>query len=314
MFKNSPLARSARVASALGLSALLSVGILAPAIAAPDPNPPIRSGNLDRNRRGDMLRGTVERVYNANSFDLRAKDGRTYRVNMRVPLGLQKQSEVRVVGDLRGSTFEARLVTVGDFGNDHYDDGYGDYNNNDGYNNGGYSNDGGNYNGGGYNNGGNYNNNGNNPPSDYQGQQVTLTGRVTRFYSRSDFDVRDDDDGTIYRVRSDNSLPNSVREGDRIEARGELNGNTIRANSAVEIGDNTNNGNQNNGGTYVNFSGPILSIDLNREEARVRAGNGYTYTIRAPRSQLNNFRVNQRVRVEGNWSNERVETTSLTRE
>lgn len=307
MFKNSTLARPVRVASALGLAALLSVGILAPAFAAPDPNPPIFSQSNDRNRpgnnfRGDVLRGTVNRVYNANSFDLRAQDGRTYRVNMRVPLGLQKQSEVRVIGDLRGSTFEARLVTVGDFSNDRYDDGYGNTNN-------------GNYNNGNNNGNGNYN-----PPGNYQGQQVTLTGRVTRFYSRSDFEVRDDDDGTIYRVRTDNSLPNSIREGDRIEARGELNGNSIRANSAVEVGDNyngnnnQNNGNQNNGGSYVSFSGPILSIDLDREEARVRAGNGYTYTISARRSQLDDFRVNQRVRVEGNWVNERVETTSLVRE
>ncbi len=305
MFKNSTLARPARAISALGLSAMLSVGILAPAMAAPDPNPPIRSGSNDRNRRGDVLRGTVDRVSNANSFDLRAKDGRTYRVNMRVPLGLQKNSEVRVVGDLRGSTFEARLVTVGDFTNDRYDDGYGDNNNGD-YNNGSYNNGNGNYNNG----NGNYN-----PPSNYQGQQVTLTGRVTRITSRTDFEVRDDDDGTIYRVRTDNSLPNSIREGDRVEARGELNGNIIRANSVVEVGDDYNgNNNQNNGGSYVSFSGPILSIDLNREEARVRAGNGYTYTIRAPRTQLDDFRVNQRVRVEGNWINERVETTSLKRE
>ncbi len=305
MFKNSTLARPARAISALGLSALLSVGILAPAFAAPDPNPPIFSQSNDRNRsssnlRGDVLRGTVDRVYNANSFDLRAKDGRTYRVNMRVPLGLQKQSEVRVIGDLRGSAFEARLVTVGDFSNDRYDDGYGNTNN-------------GNTNNGNTNNGnGNYNP----APGNYQGQQVTLTGRVTRFYSRTDFEVRDDDDGTIYRVRTDNALPYSIREGDHIEARGELNGKTIRANSAISVGDNYN-GNQNNqtnGGSYVSFSGPILSIDLNREEARVGAGNGYTYTISARRSTLDNFRVNQRVRVEGNWINDRVETTLLTRE
>lgn len=304
MFK-STLARPARLVSSLGLSALLSVGTLAPAFAAPDPNPPIYSQGNNRNqsgnRRGDVLRGTVERVYNANSFDLRAKDGRTYRVNMRVPLGLQKQSDVRVVGDLSGSTFEARLVTVGDFAYDNYND--------NSYDNGGYNNNGNENNGN-----GNYN-----PPGNYQGQQVTLTGRVTRFYSRTDFEVRDDDDGTIYRVRTDNAVPNSIREGDRIEARGELNGNSIRANSAVAVdnnynGNNQNNGTQNNDGNYVSFSGPILSIDLNREEARVRAGNGYTYTISARRSTLDNFRVNQRVRVEGSWVNERVETTVLTRE
>lgn len=328
MFKNFTLARPARFAPALGLSALLSVGILAPAFAAPNPNPPARSQSANRARRGDVLRGTVARVYNANSFDLRAGDGRTYRVNMRVPLGLQKQSEVRVVGDLRGSTFEARLVTVGDFGNDRTGDGYSDsndYNDNSGYNNPGDYNPG--NNNGGYNNPGDYNNGNNNPggnnPSDYQGQSVTLRGRVTRFISRTDFEVRDDDDGRIYRVRTNDNLPFSVREGDRIEARGELNGTTIRANSAVEIDgsvgntgnpDNPDNPDNNGAGTYVSFTGPIISLDLNREEARVRAGNGYTYTIRARRSTLGNFRVGQTVRVQGNWVNQRVETTSLTRE
>ena len=307
MFNHSTLARRARIASALGLVSLLSAGIWAPAFAAPDPNPPIRS-QADRNRRpnarrGDVLRGTVARVYNAHSFDLRADDGRTYRVNMRFALGLQAQSEVRVVGDLNGSTLEARLVTVGDFGNDRNDDGYND---------------------GGYDN--NDNGDDNPPPaSDYQGQQVTLTGRITRITSRTDFEVRDDDDGTIYRVRTDDALPYSVRQGDRIEARGELNGNTVTANSAVGIGDNYNNnggqtddvptgGGQTDGATYVNFSGPILSIDSNREEARVRAGNGYTYTLSVRRSTLDNFRVGQRVRVQGNWINERVEVTSLARE
>ena len=297
MFNHSALARRARLASALGLSALMSAGVWAPAFAAPDPNPPVRS-QADRNRRpnarrGDVLRGTVERVYNSRSFDLRADDGRTYRVNMRVPLGLQTQSEVRVVGDLNGSNFEARLVTVGDFAYDRNDDDYNDnYEDDDDYNNGGTV-----------------------APPDYQGQPVTLTGRITRILSRTDFEVRDDDDGTIYRVRTDNALPNSIRQGDRIEARGELDGNTIRADSTVEIGDdNNNNGGQNNGATYVNFSGPILSIDLNREEARVRAGNGYTYTISARRSTLDDYRVGQRVRVQGDWLNERVEVTSLTRE
>ena len=95
MFKNSTLARPARAISALGLSAMLSVGILAPAFAAPDPNPPIYSQSNDRNQsgnrfRGDVLRGTVDRVSNANSFDLRAQDGRIYRVNMRVPLGCKR--------------------------------------------------------------------------------------------------------------------------------------------------------------------------------------------------------------------------------
>lgn len=311
MFNNSAILRSARIASALSLATLLSVGIWSPTQAAPDPNPPIR-GDVDRNRRGqnvrgDVLRGTVDRVFSARSFDLRADDGRTYRVNLRVSVGLEARSQVRVRGDLKGSTFDARTVTVGDFSDDRYDDSY----NNGGYNNGGYDNN------GGYNNGG-YPNNGSAGNGQYQGQNVVLRGRVTRVINRNEIEVRDDDDGRIYRVRTDRALDSSIREGDSIEARGELNGTTIRADSAValngSVGNNGNYGNNNGDAIFVNFSGPIESIDLTREEARVRAGNGYTYTLRARRSTLDNFRVGQRVRVQGNWSNDRVEVTQLVRE
>lgn len=296
MFKFSPLARRARTASALWLATLLSVGIWSPSQAAPNPNPPVR-GEVGRNRRGpnrgDVLRGTVDRVFSARSFDLRSDDGRIYRVNLRFSVGLEARSNVRVVGDLNGSTFDARVLTIGDFGNDRYDD----------YNNGGYDN-------GGYDNG--------NTNGQYQGQNVVLRGSIVRILNRNEVEVRDEDDGRIYRVRTDRALDYSLRQGDRIEARGELNGNVIRADSTTEIGGNTDNedgyGNDRNDAVYVNFSGPLLSIDSNREEARVRADNGYTYTLRARRSVLDNFRVGQRVRVQGNWANERVEVTQLTRE
>ena len=274
--------------------------------AAPDPNPPVPAGDLDRSQRGqsynrDVLRGTITRVYGARSFDLRADDSRVYRVNLPFSVGLQADTQARISGELRGSTFEARRITLGDFSDernnrpddrydDRYDDGYGT-------GNGGYY--------GGADNGG---------APNYQGQNVTLTGRVTRVLNRNEIEVRDDDDGRIYRVRTDTTLDNSVREGDRIEARGELNGTTIRATSAVAIGDYGNGNPGRNDATFVNFSGPLLSIDLGREEARVRAGNGYTYTIRARRATLDNFRVGERVRVQGDWLNQRVEVTSLTRE
>lgn len=308
MFKTSNWARHARLTSALSLATLTSVGIWSPTQAAPDPNPPIR-GDIDRNRAGqnnraDVLRGTVARVFSSRSFDLRADDGRTYRVNMRFALGLEARSNVRVRGDLRGSNFDARTVTVGDFRDDRYND---DDRYDDNYGNGGNTNNGG-YN----NNGGNTNN------GQYQGQSVILRGRVTRVISRTDVEVRDDDDGRVYRVQSDRPFNYTVREGDRIEARGTLNGNTIRADSTTGIG--TNDGNNGNiggnqgGATFVNFSGPIESIDLGREEARVRAGNNYVYTIRARRSQLDDFRVGQRVRVQGNWVNQRVEVTQISRD
>ena len=296
MFNTSTFARRARVASALSLATLLSVGIWSPMQAAPDPNPPI-GGGIDRRagqnnpNRADVLRGTVDRVFSARSFDLRADDGRTYRVNMRFALGLEARSNVRVRGDLRGSTFDARSVTVGEFKDDRYDDNYNDGN----YDNGGYSN-------GGYGNG------------QYQGQTVTLRGRVTRVFSRTDIEVRDDDDGRIYRVQSDRAFNYNVREGDRIEARGVLNGNTIRADSSSGLGADSGNYGNNNDANFVNFSGPIERIDLGREEATVRAGNGYLYTIRARRSQLDDFRVGQRVRVQGNWINQRVEVTQLSRD
>lgn len=286
MIKTSNWARRARVASALSLATLTSVGIWAPVQAAPDPNPPMRR---DNNRRGDALRGTVDRVYSARSFDLRTNDGRIYRVNLRVSVGLETRTNVRVMGDLNGSNFDARAILITDSNDNLYDDDRYDNNNNGGYNDDRYDNN-----------------------DQYQGQSVILRGRVTRVINRNEVEVRDDDDGRIYRVRTDRALDYSIREGDRIEARGELNGNDIRAESIIETDGNV--GNNNNDASFVNFSGPILSIDLNREEATVRAGNGYTYTLRARRSQLDDFRVGQRVRVQGNWINERVEVTQLTRE
>ena len=325
MFNNLSILRRARVASALSLATLLSVGIWSPTQAAPDLVPPVR-GEVDRNRRndrvrGDTLRGTVDRVYSARSFDLRTNEGRIYRVNIRVSVGLETRTNVRVMGDLNGSTFDARAITVGDFGDDRYDDGYnnGGYGNNGGTgNNDGYGNNGGTGNNGATGNNDGYGNNGGTNNGQYQGQNVVLRGRVVRFISRTDIEVRDDDDGRIYRVQTNRAVPYSIREGDRIEARGELNGNTIRAELTSEtggsVGNNGNNGNNRGDAVFVNFSGPILSLDLNREEASVRADNGYTYTLRARRATLDNFRVGQRVRVQGNWINERVEVTQLTRE
>ena len=312
MFQSSPLLRRARLASTLAVTTLLSAGVWAPAQNLPSPAPPVR-GEFDRRgdarrddfRRGDALRGTVARAYGARSFDLRTDDGRIYRVNTRFGLGLEIGTPVRVMGDLNGQTFDARAITVGDFGPDR-DDRYNDgYNNNGGYDNGGYGN-------GGYDPG----------APNYQGQSVILRGRVLRVLSRTDIEVRDDDDGRVYRVRLDRALDGGVREGDRIEARGELNGTTIRADFVTPIGGAVGGGvggggyvpDTRNDATFVNFSGPILSIDLNREEARVRAGNGYTYTLRARRATLNNFRVGQTVRVQGNWINQVVEVTQLTRE
>ncbi len=303
MFHTSTFARRARLASALSLTALTSAGIWSPMQAAPDPNPPL-GGGIDRRagqnnpNRADVLRGTVDRVFSARSFDLRADDGRTYRVNMQFALGLEARSQVRVRGDLRGSNFEGRSVTVGDFRDDRYsDDRYDD-------NYGGY---------GGYGNGG-YGNNGNANNGQYQGQTVTLRGRVTRVFSRTDIEVRDDDDGRVYRVQSDRAFNYNVREGDRVETRGVLNGNTIRADSSSGLGANNGNYGDNRGANFVSFSGPIERLDLGREEATVRAGNGYLYTIRARRSQLDDFRVGQRVRVQGNWINQRVEVTQLSRD
>ena len=321
------LARRARAASALSLAAFLAAGLWAPrAQAIPDPNPPLRSGNgagdVDRARRGDRpnsdalrgdalrgdalrgdaLRGTVARALGPRSFDLRSNDGHIYRVNTRVAIGLEAGTAVRVMGDLNGSTFDARLITVGDFGSDRPGDVYDAPSNDGNYGNGNYGD--GNYNGG-YDSG---------APDD-NGQTVTLTGRIVAFYSRTEFDVRDDDDGRVYRVRTRTALPNSVRVGDRTQTRGQLNGNSIRAEFSREfdgtIGDPVGNP---NAGVFVNFSGPITSIDSNRGEARVRAGNGYTYTLRARPAELDRFRTGQTVRVQGNWLNERVEVTQLTRE
>ena len=282
---------SARLA-ALPLAAVLAAGLWAPAQAAPDPNPPTGYDRADRARRphNDLLRGTIVRVFSARTFDLRNREGRTYRVNLPFSVGLQSGLGVRVRGDLQGSTFEARVLSLGDF--DDRDE-YGD-NNGPGYGNGsdpGY----GTGNGSGY------------------GRSVVLTGRVTRLYSRTEFDVRDDDDGTIYRVSTRDALDSSVRVGDRIQARGDLNGSSIRADYASEIGGTGGNtGGDDRFGKAVDFPATLQSVLLNLGEATVRADNGSYYRVKADRNRLDDFRLGQRVRVRGTYRDGVVVADAIT--
>ena len=306
--------RAPRRALTFSLAAALAAGLWMPAHAqsAPDPNPPL--GYSTNNRaRGNALAGTITRVYSARSLDLRADDGRVYRVNLPVAIGLQAGTTVRVRGELRGSTFTARTVTIGDL-NDRDDNGYnnGNNNGNGGYNNSGdgYDNGNGGYNNGGYDNGnGGYNNgNGGYPDNNYNGQQVVLRGRVTRIFSRVDFEVRDDDDGRVYRVKTDESLAREIGVGDSVETRGALNGTTIRAQFATAQGTF---GNPND--VAVDFPARIETIDLYNEEASVRGDNGRIYRIHLRRARLDDFRVGQRVRVKGVNAAGRVEVSDLTR-
>ena len=285
MHKSLTLARRAHLASALSFATLLGVGIWSPSQAqvmlAPNMS---MAGDADRDNRNmymvnDTLSGTVERVLSANSFDLRANDGYVYRVNLPVSVGLVTRTNVRVTGALNGSMFDARTILI----------------NYDGANSYNYPPNADNYN-------------------SYQRQNVILHGRVVRFSNRSDIDVRDEDDGHVYRVITDRPLSNSIGEGARVEARGYLDGNTIRVDSANGVAEPAvNNGymDKPTTGIPVTFSGPLLDVDLYRQTARVRAGNGSTYTLLVPRSALAEFRVGQRVRVQGNWLNERVEVTRI---
>ena len=322
-----PFSRAPRRAPILALSALLAAGVFVPALAqsAPDPNPPIANGTFDRARRNDrngqLLRGTITRVYSVRSLDVRADDGRIYRVSLPVSIGLQVGTDVRLRGDLNGSSFNARVVSLGQF-NDRNDDGYsnnGGYNNNGGYSNGGggYQNGGGGYGddgyGGVYNNNGGYQNGGYPDDNGGYGQQVILRGRVTRIYNRADFEVRDDDDGRVYRVTTNVPLASSVRVGDRLETRGALNGNRITATSAGAIG-SSDNGNNGTRDVAVNFPGRIDSIDLYNERANVRGDNGRVYPIHLRRTRLDDFRVGQRVRVQGVTIGGVVEVSDLSRE
>lgn len=281
---------------ALSVATVLAAGLWMPAQveAAPDPNPPAGYGTQDRNRRADrdVLRGTVERVESARRFDLRARDGRTYRVNLPFSLGLQSGLKVRVSGDLRGSTFDARMIAISN--DDSYDDD--DYGNSNSGN--------GNYGNGNGGNGNYGNNNGN-----YQGQSVILRGQVTRIISRTDFEVRDDDDGKIYRVTTQRALDYSVRVGSRIETRGVLNGNRISSDYASENGVN----NDNDYGKSVDFPATVQSLLLNIGEATVRADNGYTYRVKASRSLLDGLRVGQRVQVRGTYRDNVVQANTLSR-
>ena len=283
--------RLARLA-ALPLSAVLAAGLWMPAQAAPDPNPTTNTGTLNRARRADrdVLRGTIERVYSARSFDLRDRDGRVYRVDLPFSVGLQSGLNVRVSGDLNGSNFSARVVSISqddprDAGND-----------NDPY---GLNND---YPG---------NSQNDNTGQTGAGIRAELVGRVTRLLSRTSFDVRSDG-GQVYRVQTDRALDASVREGDTIIVRGNYDGRVLRATSASEIGAG-NGADQGQLGQLVDFPGTITSLDSGRGEARVRADNGSIYIVSAGRAALDGLRVGNRVRVAGHYRFGRVEADALTR-
>lgn len=190
---------------AVPVAAVLMAGFLMPASAqsAPDPDPQIRAGGLNRTRanRSETLRGTVARVYGARSFDLRADSGRTYRVEMPFSVGLQSGTDVRVRGDLNGSTFYARTVTVGDFGD--RDENYG----------GGTTND----------------------------HALDIEGRVTRINGTSDLEIRSDS-GTTYRVITNSRIDNAIRVGDRVQTSGDYDGQFVRAGAVRAIDNSAPNG------------------------------------------------------------------------
>lgn len=277
---------------ALPLAAVLAASSFStPVQAAPAPNPGAGYGTADRTRRADrdVLRGTIERVYSARSFDLRARDGQLYRVSLPFSLGLQSGLSARVSGDLNGSNFNARVVSISQFDPR-------DADNSDPY---GLNND---YPGNTQN--GNYGQTG-------AGIRAELVGRVTRLLNGTTFDVRSDS-GQVYRVQTDRALDASIRVGDTIIVRGNYDGRILRATSASQTG--PNNGADNSElGQLVDFPGTIASLDLNRGEARVRADNGSLYVVSGGRAALDGFRVGDRVRVAGHYRFGRVEVDALTR-
>ena len=136
----------------------------------------------------------------------------------------------------------------------------------------------------------------------------TLEGVVTRDYAGRTFEMRTDN-GRSVTVRVSGAEPNRLSRGDRVRVSGE-NNNGIFVADNVRIVDNRGGNGNNNDDRHINSEGIVASVD-SATRLHVRATNGRTYTVDS-RSTLRNIDRGDRVRVEGDLSNDRVTNASVT--
>jgi uncharacterized protein YdeI (BOF family) len=315
----------------LGISLATGALIVAPLLIAgsAQADPPMQAPAYgyyrDRpdDRNNSRLSGVVTSVRGNDRFDLRADDGRTYRVDVdrgQTPRDLSNGDRVTVYGRVNGSTIQAANVRVEDNTSN-----YGRRITLDGV----VTND---LRGDQFefraDNGQVYfvnmergreparlsrndrvtvsgtvrgntiqadnvrilsNNNNNN-----NANRVTLNGVVTRDWRGNQFEFRADD-GQTYLVEMERGQePPRLSRNDRVAVFGTVRGNTIQARS-VRILDNAE---DNSGRRNVNFPGTVVTLRSN-SRLTVRGDNGSTYEV-ISRNRLDTaIRQGDRVRVIG---------------
>ncbi len=125
-------------------------------------------------------------------------------------------------------------------------------------------------------------------------RQTVVSGIVSRVYSSRDFDVR-------VRARNIRVLSDAfqnLKPGDYVTARGQLRGNTLRAETVTRRDDNVR-GNQGRE-TVIDFRGEVIEVE-GPQSLRVRANNGRTYAVRTVGGMARNISRGDLVRVRGTF-------------
>ncbi len=145
-------------------------------------------------------------------------------------------------------------------------------------------------------------------------QSFEFDATVLRVYSVYRLDVRGDN-GQSYAVSSNDDFSTKINPGDRVRVTASsTGGNAILAKKVKLIDDRVSGNNGNYGtGSSVNFGGRVDSVRADRGVVTlgVRGDNGQRYTVRYNSNAY--FRVGDRVRIVGNYSNGVVNASSVSR-
>ena len=120
--------------------------------------------------------------------------------------------------------------------------------------------------------------------------QSVVSGVVSRVYNSREFDLRVGKRNV--RVRSDAFL--NLKVGDSVVARGQLRGNTMRAETVTRRDDNAR------GRTAIDFRGQVVEVE-GPQALRVRATNGRTYAVRTIGGMNRSISRGDTVRVRGTF-------------
>ncbi len=145
------------------------------------------------------------------------------------------------------------------------------------------------------------------------GQSVSIGGVVTRDRSGNQFTLRADN-GQTYRVTTTNREPGWLTNGDRVIVRGRFDARDrdLIIATSVDHPAGTVRTNNTGGNAAVNFFGRVETVSNNGliRTLRVRGDNGAVYVVTY--RNLQTFRVGDRVRVIGTFSNGKVTASSVS--